>query len=52
MNRLRRILWAIAWTLFGPKEGQGREYWNHGRSGPSESDHLRDIEEGEWKILR
>ena len=45
MPSLRRLLWAIFWTLFGPKEGQGREYWSHGRIGPSEADHIKDLEE-------
>jgi hypothetical protein len=48
---LQAIFWAIFWTLFGPEEGQGREYWNHRRSGPSESDHLRDIEEDQVQQL-
>jgi hypothetical protein len=39
-----RWLRAILWTLVGPHEGQGREYWNHRRSGPSEADHLKDAE--------
>jgi len=38
------LVQRIIWALCHPPRDHAREYWNHNRLGPSESDHRKDEE--------